>query len=181
MAEYNQAVSKYREQMREYDRGMEKYHDGLREYDRGIDQYHREMKRYDEEMERYHREMKEWEKQLFEMVPGAVLNVIAEQIAALDIKLDAVARDKLDRGLQQIAAALARDLTEKLKDLKINRPAGRVIIVSFLSTTALRNRLRDLFNDLDIDRDETTRASLNLAADRAAPALQSLVVYRWPN
>ena len=180
IAEYNQAVSKYREQMREYDKELEKYRDGMREYDRLIDQYNKDMQRYYVELEQYRKEMKEFERRIFALVPGAILNVIAEQIAALDIRLDAAARDKLDRGLQQIAAALAPDLIEKLKDLKIHRPAGRIIIVSFLSTGTLRNRLIEMFNDLDIDRDEATRASFDLVADRAAPALQSLVVYRWP-
>ena len=179
-ADYNQAVDKYREQLREYDRELEKYREGMRGYDRQIEQYNRDLQRYHEELERYRKEMKEWEKHLFALVPGAILNVFAAEVAALDIKLDAAARDKLDRGLQQIAAVLARELTEKLKDLKIHRPAGRIIMVSFLSTGVLRNRVRELFVGIDSGWDETTRASLGLAADRAAPALQSLIVYRWP-
>ena len=180
IAEYNQAISKYRDELRGYDRELEKYSEGLREYDRRIDQYNKELERYNVELEQYRKEIQEFEKRIYVLVPGAILNVLAEQIAALDIRLDAAARDKLDGGLRQIAAALAPDLIEKLKDLKIHRPAGRIIIVSFLSTGTLRNRLIEMFNNLEIARDETTRASLGLVADRAAPALQSLVVYRWP-
>jgi beta-lactamase regulating signal transducer with metallopeptidase domain len=180
IAEYNQAVSKYREQVRGYDSSMEKYRDGMREYGRQIDQYNKDMQQYYVELEQYRKEMKEFERRIFALVPGAILNVFAVEIAALDIKLDAAARDKLDRGLQQIAAVLAQELTEKLKDLKIHRPAGRIIMVSFLSTGVLRNRLRELFVGMDSGWDETTRASLVLVADRAAPALQSLIVYRWP-
>ncbi|HEX5736653.1 MAG TPA: M56 family metallopeptidase [Blastocatellia bacterium] len=179
-SEYDQAVSKYREQMREYDRELGEYRDGMRDYDRQIDQYNKAMERYYTELEQYRKEMKEFERRIFALVPGAILNVIAEQIAALDMKLDAAARDKVDRGLQQIAAALAPELIEKLKDLKIHRPAGRIIIVSFLTTSVLRNRLRELLVGIDSGWDETTRASLGLVADRAAPALQSLIVYRWP-
>ncbi|HJQ68796.1 MAG TPA: M56 family metallopeptidase [Blastocatellia bacterium] len=181
MAEYNQAIERYREQLRGYDKEMEKYREGMRGYDGQLEQYNKELRRYNEDMERYRREMNEYTRRLFGLVPGAVLNVISEQIAALDLKLDALERDKLNLGLQQIAAALAEDLTEKLKDLKINRPEGRITIVSFLSTGALRTRLREFFRTIDGGWDEATRSSLNLAADRAAPALQSLVVYRWPN
>jgi beta-lactamase regulating signal transducer with metallopeptidase domain len=180
MADYNRQVDKYREQMRDYDRSVAEYREQMREYDRQVEQYNNALKRYYEQMERYKEEMKEYEKRIFAMVPGAILNVIAEQIAGVDLKLDAGARDKFNRELEQFAATLAKELTEKYKDLKINRPEGHITIVSFLSTGVLRNRLRQFFSRVDIGLDETAQAALALAADRAAPALQSLIVYRWP-
>ncbi len=180
MDNYNRQMEKYHEQMRDYDRKMEGYHEQMREYDRQMDKYNEDMKRYNEQIERYHEEMKEYTKRIFALVPGAILNVIAEQMAMTDLKLDAGERDKFNRKLEQFAATLAKELTEKLKDLKINRPAGHITIVSFLSTAVLRNRLRQFFSRMEIRMDETARGALELAADRAAPALQTLVVYRWP-
>jgi beta-lactamase regulating signal transducer with metallopeptidase domain len=177
MADYNRQMDKYREQMRDYDRDREAYREQMREYNRRMDQYNEEMKRYYEQMGRYREEMKEYEKQVYALAPGAIINVIAEQMAAIDLKLDAGERDKFNRELEQFAATLAKELTENVKDLKINRPEGRITLVSFLTTAVLRNRLRHFFGQLDIRFDE---AALELAADRAAPALQSLVVYRWP-
>ena len=180
MAEYNRQMDKYREQMRDYDRSMADYNEQMREYDRQMDKYNDEMKRYEEEMKRYNEELKEYTKRIFAMVPGSIINVIAEQMAGTDLKLDASERDKFNRELDQFAAALAKELTEKGKDLKINRPAGHITMVSVLSTAVLRNRLRQFFSRLDISLDEAARGALELAADRAAPALHSLVVYRWP-
>ena len=180
MADYNRQVDKYREQMRDYDRDMEAYREQIRDYNRLMDQYNEEMKRYEKQMGRYREELKEYEKQIYALVPGAIINVIAEQTAALDLKLDAGERDKFKQELEQFAASLAKELTENVKDLNINRPEGRITLVSFLTTAVLRNRLRQFFGRVDIRFDEATRAALELAADRAAPALQSLVVYRWP-
>ena len=180
IAEYNRQMDKYREQMREYDRSMAEYNEQMREYDRQMDKYNNEMKRYEEQMARYRDELKEYEKQIFALVPGAIINVVAEQMAGTDLKLDAGERDKFNRELEQFAASLGKELTEKVKDLKINRPEGRITMVSFLSTAVLRNRLRQFFSRMDINLDETARGALELVTDRAAPALQSLVVYRWP-
>jgi beta-lactamase regulating signal transducer with metallopeptidase domain len=166
VAEYNQAVNKYREQ--------------VREYDSEIVQYTKDLKRYDIELEHYKKDIAEYEKRILSLVPDAILNVIAEEIARIDLKLDASERPKLDRGLQQIAATMAKALTGNYKDIKINRAAGRITIVSFHSTGDLRNRLLELLKSLDINLDETAKANLELAAERAAPALQSMVVYRGP-
>ena len=180
MADYNRQMDRYREQMCEYDRSVELYREQMREYNRQMDRYNDDMKRYEEQMARYREELKEYEKLIFALVPGAILNVVADQMAGIDLRLDAGGRDKFKRELEQFAAALAKELTENLKDLKINRPEGRITMVSFLSTAVLRNRLRQFFSRADVSLDEAARGALELAADRAAPALQSLVVYRWP-
>lgn len=180
VAEYKVAVNKYREQVRDYESSVDKYREQIREYDRGVGEYTKDLKRYEIEMEQYNKDIAEYEKQILALVPDAILNVIAEEIARLDLKLDADERHKLDRGLQQIAATMAKALTGNYKDIKINRAAGRITIVSYHSAGDLRSRLLELLKSLDINLDERAKANLELAAERAAPALQSLVVYRGP-
>jgi beta-lactamase regulating signal transducer with metallopeptidase domain len=188
--------SRYAELTRKYQEQMKRYHDQMKEYERGMAKYQEQMARYqqqmsvyNERMKQYQKEMEEYTKRVFSLVPGVVRGIIAEEVRSLYTSagtsgsFDASSRARFDGALDVASASLAKQIISDYQDFKINRPAGRITLVSSRSAGYFRDAMRAHFNAASekagINADGAIRSYLNAAADRIAPSLQSLVVYRF--
>jgi beta-lactamase regulating signal transducer with metallopeptidase domain len=174
MEQYEQALKQYNEKMREYEKAMDRY-------DMQMDAYNEQMREYEKAMRQYEIEMREFDKKIFELVPVVVTRLFTQEIDRLESNPETRAR--LHAAAGHAAPIIARELIDNLRDLKINRPEGFIMIVSNLSAGSIGSKLRNIFNDanaaraLQLAADE--RAKLEQAIERISPSLQRLVVYRF--